>query len=121
MIALGESIAIAFIDYSAAFETISHNFLDEALEAAGAPVKIRALFRAMYEAASAYTTVPDIDGKTTSSATFPINRGVLQGDITSSLYFILALELILRKHDSRTDKGVSFADVLLHTHPRVCR
>ena len=55
MIALGESLAISFIDYSAAFDTISHKFLNEALEAAGAPVKIRSLFRAMYEAASAYT------------------------------------------------------------------
>ena len=35
--------------------------------------------------------------------------------ITSPLYFILALELILRKYDSRSDKGVPFADVLLHT------
>ena len=115
MIELGESIAITFIDYSAAFDTISHKLLDEALEAAGAPVKIRALFRAIYDAASAYTTVPDTDGKTSSSSTFPINRGVLQGDITSPLYFILALELILRKYDSRSDKGVSFAQVLLHT------
>lgn len=91
MIEMGESIAISFIDYSAAFDTISHKFLDEALEAAGAPVKIRALFRAIYDAASAFTTVPDIDGKSTSSSTFPINRGVLQGGITSSLFFILAL------------------------------
>ena len=115
MIELDESIAITFVDYSAAFDTVSHKFLDEALEAAGAPIKIRTLFRAIYDAASAYTTVPDTDGKTSSSPTFPINRGVLQGDITSPLYFILALELILRQYDSRDDKGVSFADVILHT------
>ena len=115
MIELGESIAITFVDYSAAFDTVSHKFLDEALEAAGAPVKIRALFRAIYDSASAYTTIPGTDGSTVSSSTFPINRGVLQGDITSPLYFILALELILRKYDSRVDKGVQFADVLLHT------
>ena len=78
-------------------------------------MKIRALFRAIYDAASAFTTVPDIDGKSTPSSTFPINRGVLQGDITSPLYFILALELVLRKYDSRVDKGVPFADVILHT------
>ena len=66
--------------------------------------------------ASAYTTVPDTDGKTVSSSTFPINRGVLQGDsITSPLYFILTLELILRKFDARVDKGVPLADVILHT------
>lgn len=76
-LSLGKSIAITFIDYSEAFDTISYKFLDEALEASGAPVKIIALFRAMYEAVSAYTTVPDTDGKTTSLSTFPINRGVL--------------------------------------------
>ena len=31
---------------------------------------------------------------------FPIKRGVVQGDVTSPLYFVLALELILRKYDS---------------------
>lgn len=115
MVDLGESLAITFIDYSAAFDTISHKFLDEALEAAGVPIKIRSLFRAMYTAASAYTTVPDTDGKMFSSSIFPIRRGVLQGDITSPLYFILALELILRRYDSRDDKGVTFAEMILHT------
>ena len=66
MIELGESVVITFIDYSDEFDTISHKFLDEVLEAAGAPVKIRTLFRAIYEAVSAYTTVPDTDGRTTS-------------------------------------------------------
>ena len=69
----------------------------------------------MYDAASAYTTVPGTDDKTTSSSTFPIKRGVLQGDITSPLYFILALGIIIRIYDSRDNKGVSFADVMLHT------
>ena len=46
---------------------------------------------------------------------FTINRGVVQGDITSPLYFILALELILRRHDQFPDKGVTFGEVLLHT------
>ena len=115
MLELGESIAITFVDYSTAFDTVSHKFFDEVVEATGAPVKIRALFRAIYDSASAFTTVPGTDGKTVSSVTFPINRGVLQRDITFPLYFILALELILRKYDSRVDKGVPFADVLLHT------
>ena len=64
---LGESITITFADYLAAFDTVSHKFLDEALEAAGEPVKIRALFRAIYDSASAYTTVPGTDGKTVPS------------------------------------------------------
>ena len=42
------------------------------------------------------------------SEPFPINRGVVQGDILSPLYFILALEMILRRHDNVAGKGVDY-------------
>ena len=82
---LGEAIAITFIDYSSAFDTVSHKFLDEALARAGAPIKVRAMFRAVYASASAFTTVPAPDGKKIRSDVFKIRRGVVQGDITSPL------------------------------------
>ena len=105
-----------FKDYSAAFDTVSHKFLDQALKEANVPVKIRAMFRAVYQSATAYTTTPGVGGVDINSGKFPINRGVLQGDITSPLYFILlALELIMRKYDARADKGVSFVESMLHT------
>ena len=44
-----------------------------------------------------------------------MNRGVIQGDITSPLYFILALELILKRYDNFAGKGVTFRDVVVHT------
>ena len=108
MLDKGEALYVTFIDYSAAFDSISHKFLDRALKEAGASDKSRALFRAIYDRASAVTKVPSTDGNDITSAPFPIKRGVLQGDITSPLYFILALELILRKHDVAADKGVTF-------------
>ena len=40
---------------------------------------------------------------------------MIQGDITSPLYFILALELILRTHDNIRGKGVRFGDQTLDT------
>ena len=50
------------------------------------------MFRAVYNSASAFTTASDTDGKATiRSDVFKIRRGVVQGDITSPLYFILAL------------------------------
>lgn len=73
------------------------------------------MFRAIYEAASAFTTVSAADGRKVKSESFQIDRGVVQGDITSPLYFILALELILRIHDSSPDKGVTLADTVVHT------
>ena len=82
---------------------------------AGATAKSRAHFRAIYKAASASTKVQDVDGKEVSSAPFQVDRGVIQGDITSPLYFILALEFILREHDAVPGKGVTFGDKHLHT------
>ena len=49
---LGRKIALVFIDYSAAFDTVSHKFLDTALKEAKASNKLRALFRVVYAAAS---------------------------------------------------------------------
>ena len=48
MIEMGKKMYVTFIDYSAAFDTVSHKFIDEALKAAGASHKSRALFRAIY-------------------------------------------------------------------------
>jgi len=96
-----------FIDYSAAFDTVSHKFIDRALDDAGATHKTRAMFRQIYKSATARTEVEGIDGQTVLSDSFPINRGVCQGDITSPLYFILALELILRTYDIHPDKGTT--------------
>ena len=40
---------------------------------------------------------------------------MVQGDITSPLYFILAREHILRLHDTRADKGVPLWQSIVHT------
>ena len=53
----GKKIALTFIDYAAAFDSVSHAFIDEALVRAKASNKVRAMFRAVYLAAAAYTTV----------------------------------------------------------------
>ena len=111
---LGEKIALTFVDYTAAFDTCSHKFIDRALEKAGVSIKCRAMFRAVYSAATAYTTVPSADGSRVESAHFRIGRGVLQGDVTSPLYFILALELILLIHDAEP-VCIPFADLAVHT------
>ena len=115
MLERGEPLYVTFIDYSAAFDSVSHKFLDEALHAAGASNKTRAMFRAIYRAATARTAVQGTDGKTVFSDVFPINRGVVQGDITSPWYFILALELILRRHDADERKGVMLLNKNIHS------
>ena len=113
----GKKLALTFIDYSAAFDSVSHKFIDGALAKAGASPKTRAMFRAIYSAASAMTEVEGPDGKTIFSQAFPVRRGVVQGDITSPLYFILALEAILRRHDDTTAKGthMTHTNTWIHT------
>ena len=114
LISIGKSLAVVFVDYSAAFDSVSHKFVDNALKEAGASPKVRAMCRAIYQAASAFTTVKGADRKNIKCEKFKIGRGVLQGDVTSPLYFIMALELILRRHDPvKTGQGASLADILI--------
>ena len=111
MMSLGRAIAVTFVDYTAAFDTVSHKFLDKALKEAGVPIKMHTMFRAAYQSATAFTTTTGAGGVEVKSGTFPIRRGVLQGDITSPLYFILALELAdnakIRQPTSKTKVSLS--------------
>ena len=77
--------------------------------------KTRAIFRSIYGSASAETRVKSMDGQHVYSKTFPVRRGVIQGDMTSPMYFIIALEDILRKYDNTPRKGFSFGGRTLHT------
>lgn len=72
---------VTSLDYRAAFDSNSHTFLDEALtESNCTDDKTRAIFRAMYQSASAVicASLPG-DGTTTTSDPLDVNRGVVQG------------------------------------------
>ena len=92
----GEELVITFIDYTAAFDSVSHKFLDRCLKNAGASRKTRAIFRAIYTSAKGTARVRGLDGKHVYSEEFKIQRGVIQGDIISPIFFILAIEQIFR-------------------------
>ena len=79
---------VTFIDYSAAFDTVGHKFLDRSLAKAGASAKTRAVFRAIYSVVNVCVAVSDVDGETVYSDSFPIRRGVVQGDITLPIFYI---------------------------------
>ena len=44
MMAMGKALAAVFIDYKAAFDSVSHKFIDETLEKAGVSTKARSMF-----------------------------------------------------------------------------
>ena len=45
--------SIAFLGYIAAFDSVDHIFLDEAMQISGASIKTRAVIRSIYQSASA--------------------------------------------------------------------
>lgn len=92
---------VTFIDYAGAFDSISHKYLDAALKNAGASRKTRALFRKIYAAAAGAARIQGLDGKTLLSKAFEICRGVIQGDIISPIFFILALDQLMQAYDTK--------------------
>ena len=94
-----KSCVVTYIDYTAAFDSISHKFLDRTLAKAGASRKSRAIFRAIYKAATGIARVRGVDGKYELSGKFNICRGVIQGDIISPVLFILALDQLVQTVD----------------------
>ena len=94
-----EKIVVTFIDFKAAFDSLSHKYIDAALAKAGATRKTRAIFRAIYAAATGVARVSGTQGKSVFSEPFDIARGVVQGDIISPILFILALDQLIKAHD----------------------
>jgi len=93
---------VVFLDYKAAFDSVSHLFLDESLGVAGASDKTRAMFRAVYGKANAVVRVRKGNGEEVFSESFDVRRGVVQGDIFSPLCFIIALARVMELHDTKT-------------------
>ena len=91
----GKPLTINFVDYAVAFDSVSHRFLDTTLEKMGVSNKLIVMVRAVYASVSAFTTVPDTEGKQIKTDEFTIKWGVIQGDILSPLLFILELESTL--------------------------
>ena len=98
----GERCVITFIDFIAAFDSVSHLFLDEAMgEAMGvssSAIKCRAIFRAIYNNAQAKVKAMDFEDEKVYNEAFPIRRGVVQGDIFSPMCFIITLTVIMKRH-----------------------
>ena len=110
----GKQAVVTFIDYRAAFDTISHRFLDESLTAAGVRPKIRRIVKAIYTEATGMVRLRLPSGETLCSEPFPVRRGVIQGDIFSPQCFTLGLDRIFRLHDiaGQGIGGPSLGDVM---------
>ena len=95
----GKQAVAAFIDYRAAFDTISHRFLEESLTAAGIQPNIRRIAKSIYSEATWTVRLRLPSGENLCSEPFPVRRGVIQGDIFCPQCFTLGLGRISRLHD----------------------
>lgn len=107
-----DKCVVTFIDFAAAFDSVSHKYLDNALKNAGASRNTRAIFRVIYKAAQGAARVQSVDGKICMSKAFDIRRGVIQGDIISPILFILALDQLIQQHVDTGGNGVSLGTII---------
>ena len=68
---------INFVDFTQAFDTVGHDFIQVALADHDIPEKYKKLIKAIY--INALGRIKGTNGALSDA--FPINRGVLQGDI----------------------------------------
>ena len=113
-----------FIDYSAAFDTVSHKYVDNALKKQGRSTdKNPRNVQSDLQCGNCSHHHNSYRRRNDKIRRLPNQkRSTKQGVITSPLYFILALELLLRTrtHDECTDTGVSLMNIYHHPHTRLC-
>jgi Reverse transcriptase (RNA-dependent DNA polymerase) len=83
----GTPVEMTFIDFTQAFDTVSHEFLGIAMAEHNIPLKFQRLVLMIYANATARIKGP----KGSMSDPFAVLRGVLQGDILSPILFVLVL------------------------------
>ena len=124
-----KSCTVTYIDYAAAFDSVSHKFLDAALAKAGAKRKTRKIFRSIYEAAAGTVRINGTNGTHVFAENFNLERGVIQGDIISPILFILAIDQLVQTYDTHgtghkcseilTIRILGYADDAALIEPRV--
>ena len=103
---------ITYIDFSAAFDSISHSYLLNALKEYGVPRKICRLVKAVYDSAAVRVRLQERNGAKCYSRKVSINRGVIQGDGPSPVCFLVALDKALKDHGN-LDIGLRVTDDLM--------
>ena len=89
---------LTYIDFTAAFDSILHSYLLNALKSYGVPLKYCRLVKAIYESAQVRVRIQEKSGAKSYSRNIIIIRGVIQGDIPSPICFLIALDKLLKDH-----------------------
>ena len=78
-----ESGIFTYIDFTAAFDSISHSYLLNALTQYNVPLKYCRLIHEIYNSAKVRVRLQEPGGTRSYSRNVDVNRGVIQGDIPS--------------------------------------
>ena len=95
-------LSLTFIDLKNAFGSVSHKYILDILSHIKVPLQLQQYIKNLYSSLSAY-----IHTKEWSTPTFPIKRGVFQGDTLSPLLFLIAFNPILQALCIHPSKGFS--------------
>lgn len=96
-----QQTAVAYLDYSAAFDSVDRNALWRILLASGLPAFYVDRIRQMYDDAVAKVRVYGEIG-----AAFQVSSGVKQGDVLSPLLFLKAVDWVISHAFSAAEDGV---------------
>ena len=94
-------VDMTFIDFTQAFDTVSHEFLQIALEEHNIPPFFRKKIGEIYKHATG--RIKGAMG--CKSEPFPIKRGVLQGDILSPILFVMCLNSVWKRANANNSEG----------------
>ena len=103
---------ITYIDFTAAFDSISHQYLLKALHEYGVPLKYCRLVKAIYDSAKVRVRLQEPGGEKTYSRNINVRRGVIQGDIPSPVCFLVALDKLLKDHGNPPNSGIQITSTL---------
>ena len=106
---------ITYIDFVAAFDSILHSYMLQALLEYGVPRKYCRLVAKIYQVAAVQVRIQETSGERKLSRPIPIRRGAIQGDIPSPVYFLVALDRLLKKHGGNHNNGIPLTPELTLT------
>ena len=106
-------LALVFVDFSKAFDSVDRDKMFEILNLYGIPDKIISAIKVLYTDTS--STILTTDGETPA---FSINAGILQGDTLAPFLFIIVVDYVLRMSvDTISNKGLEIKPRQSSRHP----
>ena len=103
---------ITYIDFVAAFDSILHSFMLQSLLDYGVPRKYVRLVAKIYQAAAVQVRIQEASGERKLSRQIPIRRGAIQGDIPSPVYFLVALDKLIKEYGGTQANGIQLTPEL---------